>query len=250
MLPVLGTLVAALSASGCSNWFLSGVPYPDRTRPVVRIETRGGVEYGAATELGVLFLGRSAKRGPCRVHYFLGEQLLVDDGEIEAFGGVFWRAELGRRHSAARLWTSPVGPGDELIAIVIDGGRAVDVPVRVAQLEGVHGDVLGVPPRALPAGTPLFVAKDDQMCFVGLVSAEASVSVPGQLERRYVLFAGIDALRRALELPENDRADVRIEYRPDGTWREHRQRREAPAEPIPTGPVPTTPIPEPGRRVG
>ena len=69
-LPLLG---------GCSGWFFSGVPYPDRTRPVVRIETRGGVEYGAATAVGVLFLGRTAASGPCRVRFFLGEQPLVCD---------------------------------------------------------------------------------------------------------------------------------------------------------------------------
>ena len=81
---VVAIALAMAISTSCTHHLLSGVPLPDRSRPVAMIETRGGVEYGATTTEGILFLGRTATEGPCRVHYFLGGRAtpMIEDGEI------------------------------------------------------------------------------------------------------------------------------------------------------------------------
>ncbi|MDA0374081.1 MAG: hypothetical protein O2865_09885 [Planctomycetota bacterium] len=221
-------LPVVLATAGCSGWFFSGPDYPDRSRPLARIETQGGIEYGATTEFGVLFLGRTATEGPCRVRMFLGEQLIVDDGKIEPFGAGIWRASIDLVGQGAPLWTTPVTADLDLVALCLDGPLAVDVPVRLALLDGVSGDVVESPGRDLPAGTPIFVRdEDERLWFAGLVSARATLTAPGGAEEELFVFAGPRALAEALEQPENNLAPVRIKYRPDGIWLETQERRTA-----------------------
>lgn len=230
---VLLALPLALTG-GCSGWFFSGIDYPDDARPVVRIDTQGGVEFGAATEFGVLFLGRTATSGPCRVHYFLGEQLLVDDGIISRFGGPFVAANIDLTHQGARLWTDPLDPNVPLIAMTVENGTAERLPVRLAREADIDGDVLIAPERPLPIGTPLFVPDpdgDDDLWFVGLVSGEATLERPGQAASRYLVFAGLQAMREALEVPDHYLAPLRVKYRPDGLWIEVQDRRGTTGEP-------------------
>jgi hypothetical protein len=221
-------LPAVLASAGCSGWFFSGVDYPDRSRPIARVETQGGIEYGATTEFGVLFLGRTATEGPCRVRMFLGEQLIVDDGKIEPFGGGIWRASIDLVGQGAPLWTSPITASQDLVALCLDGPLAVDVPVQLALLDGVDGDVIEAPGRDLPAGTPIFVRDEaERLWFAGLVSARATLQGAGGGTTELFVFAGPRALAEALEQPENHLAPVRIKYRPDGIWLETQDRRTA-----------------------
>ena len=104
----IGVLLCVLSTvlASCAGYLFSRamVP-PDRTRPVVRIETKDGVEYGAATTEGILFLNQRGSSGPCRVHYFLGHRLMVDSGEILPFGGVYHEASIDLKHRrSATAW--------------------------------------------------------------------------------------------------------------------------------------------------
>ena len=79
---VLAALCVA--TAGCVSWFFSGEPTVDRSQPVAVVQTTEGVEHAATTEFGVLFLGRTATEGPCRVHYYLGPTPMVEDGTIDA----------------------------------------------------------------------------------------------------------------------------------------------------------------------
>src|SRR5262245_34707430 len=88
--------------SGCSEWFFSGESWIDRTRPVALVETTGGIELGATTELGVLTLGRSATDGPCRVRYFLGPTPMVETGTLAAASDTFTRAEIDLKTQLVR----------------------------------------------------------------------------------------------------------------------------------------------------
>lgn len=222
----LATWLALLPLGACAGWFFSGVQYPDRSRPVVRIETSGGVEFGAATELGVLFLGRTAVEGPCRVHLFLGEQLLVEDGRIDPFGGVYFRASIDRKHQHAALWTEPLVPGEELVALVMNEGSAAQVSVRMTQDPAASGDVLDAPDLPLPAGTPIFKSARERLHFVGLVTGAVELEEQGLGRRGFVVFAGPDRLAEALAVPENLAAPLRIKYRPDNLWVEEPPPRE------------------------
>ena len=81
--------------------FAPGNPDPDRSRPIVRIQTRKGVEFGAATSEGILFLNQHGAAGPCRVQFYLGPYPAVEDGTIEKFGGVYQEASIALQHAAA-----------------------------------------------------------------------------------------------------------------------------------------------------
>lgn len=205
-----------LLCAACTPHFLSGVAYPKRDWPVARIETRGGVEYGATTEAGVLFLGRTASTGPCRVHYFLGDQLVVEDGAIEALGTTLHRARIDLKHHNAPLWYRDLGSDDPLVALVLYGESVDEVAVRKASREFVTGDVLDDPGVSLPLGTPLFRTADDgTRCFAGLVAGSAAIERGGRTER-YVVFAGIDRLRELLLQPEPHPRVLEVDFRPDG----------------------------------
>ncbi|MBI5849751.1 MAG: hypothetical protein HZB39_01725 [Planctomycetes bacterium] len=224
--PVALPTLALLLCGGCSGWFFSGVQYPDRSRPVVRIETSAGVEYGAATEVGVLFLGRTATEGPCRVHQFLGDDLLVEDGRIDPFGGIYFRATIDRKHQHAPLWTGRLARGDELVALVMGDASVQSVGVNVSNDSAVDGDALDAPGIPLPAGTPLFREERGRLWFVGLVTGAAELEEQGLGRRAFVVFAGPDRLAEALAVPENAAAPLRIKYRPDNLWVEEPLPRE------------------------
>jgi hypothetical protein len=208
-----------LGLGGCVAHLFSGEYYPDQTRPIARIETRGGVEYGATTSIGILFLGRTATEGPCRVHYFLGSQLVTEPGRIEQVGGLYYRAAIDLKHQTVNPLPRALRPDDELCAIVLDGSEATRVPVTLARGEGIEGDLLEEPERPLPAGAGLFRIDpdDERLQFVGLVAGTATLETDGT-RRRLVVFTGLDRLREALLVPQRVPEPTQVKYRPDGIW--------------------------------
>jgi hypothetical protein len=201
---------------GCSVWFFSGESWIDRTRPAVLVETTGGIEFGAATEFGVLTLGRTAKEGPCRVHYFLGPTPLVEAGTLAVATGTFTHAEIDLRTQAVRCLDRNPTAADELVAMwTPDGTTTVTVPVQLATDPGVAGDVLRAPPRELPAGACILrQGTDASVQFVGLVAGKATVEGPrGSVD--YYVYAGVDRIRELLAVPQQHPADLAPRYRPD-----------------------------------
>lgn len=211
---LLGACLLALSTSACSAGLFSGIQYPDLSRPVVLVETRGGVEHGAATEAGIVILARTAPDGPCRVHYFLGRTPMVEEGTIEPFGGIYAFAEMDLSHQHARLLGRDLTPEDRLVVLLHGGVDAIRVPVTLALDPRVEGDVLAWPGRPLPAGSPLFVADDaERLHFVGLVTGELRL---GDGEgQRFLTFGGTDRMREALAVPIAYPRIRKVHYRPD-----------------------------------
>lgn len=200
--------------SGCSWWFFSSVPDVDRTRPVALIETTGGVELGATTEYGILTLGRTAKTGPCRVHYFLGPTPMVEDGTIGGTGSAFWLAESDLRTQHLRVIDHGPTAADELLAMwTPDGVNTQEVPVKLAAEPGITGDVLADPGCVLPPGAAIFARDEADLRFVGLVSAV--VTQAGGGGPRYYTFAGVDRVREMLAVPTVWPVDYQVRYRPD-----------------------------------
>jgi hypothetical protein len=183
---------------------------------VALVETTGGVEYGATTEFGILTLGRTATEGPCRVHYFLGPTALIEEGSIAATGSGFYRANIDLQTQHLRVLARPVRPDDELLLMWTTDGQSVE-SIR-AQLEygdGISGDVLADPGADVPAGASLFARTEDQLLFVGLVSARATLH-DQHGERRCYTFAGFDRVRELVAVPEVWPTDWRARFRPDG----------------------------------
>lgn len=212
MAPRALLLLAALGTGSCSAHLFSGLRVPDRTRPVVLVETRGGVEHGAATEAGIVILARTANEGPCRVHYFLGRTPMVDDGVITPFGGIYSHADVDLSQQSVPLLGRDPTPEDRLVVLLHGGLDAVRVPVSLAQEPQVEGDVLEWPGNPLPPGAPVFVVdEDERLQFLGLVTGE--LTLPG--ERKLVTFGGTDRMREALAVPIAHPRFPRVHYRPD-----------------------------------
>lgn len=201
---------------GCTGWFFSGESWVDRSRPVVLVETIGGVELGAATEFGVLTLGRTATEGPCRVHYFLGPTPMADDGLIVATGSTFARAEIDLKTQLVRVMDHTPSHQDELVVMwTPDGTTTESVAVRLATGEGLEGDVLENPGEDLPPGAAvLHNGTDGTVQFVGLIAGKAMLAGTAGSGHYYV-FAGVDRIRELLAVPSQHPQDLVPKYRPD-----------------------------------
>lgn len=212
----LCVLLLAPALTSCAAWWFSGDQWVDRSRPVALVETTGGVEFGAATEFGVLTLGRTATSGPCRVHYFLGPTPIIESGALVDAGGGFTRAEIDLKTQAARAHDRPLRADDELIAMwTPDGAREETVPVQLAAVPGVAGDVLAAPDQPLPTGaTVLRRAEDGNWHFVGLVAARATIDA-GPAAGAYYVFAGLDRVRDLLATPQKHPVDLTPKFRAD-----------------------------------
>lgn len=202
---------ALLLCSSCTAHLLSGVPAIDHSRPVVWIETRSGAEMGAATSEGILFLGRSATTGPCRVHYFLGHTPVVEDGEVRPFGSVFHRAEIDLRHPVAHLLGRDPAWDDPLYVLLHTGNSMERIPVTLAFDDRVEGDVLTWPGRPLPPGAPVCIPDGDRWLLVGLVAGQATLSDG----TKFIVFAGCDRQREALAVPRPYPEVRTLRHRPD-----------------------------------
>lgn len=235
--------VATLSLAvlpSCSVWFFSGEEWIDRTRPAVLVETTGGIDYGAATEFGVLTLGRSAATGPCRVHYLLGPTPIVENGELLGTDSVFTRAEIDLKTQLVRaLDRAPTAEDDLRVMWLPDGEHVRTVDVELADAAGVRGDVLADPGTPLPAGATVLcrgTGTDEVWLFAGLIAGRATLrSADG--ERGYYVFAGVDRVRELLARPTPHSVDMRPKYRTDDISV------LKPVPPAPKQPDATTPAP-------
>lgn len=211
----ISALAVAATLSSCSGWLFSSYGSIDRSRPVALIETTGGVEHAATTELGVLTLGRTAQDGPCRVRYFLGPTPMVEDGTLKPSGAAFCRADMDLKTQSVRICDRALTDDDEIVAMwTNDGIEVTTVDVSLAKAQGVRGDVLQDPGEALPAGAALFVRERGDLLFLGLVAGKASLQgAPGSGE--YYVFAGVDRVREMLAVPEVHPTDYETKFRPD-----------------------------------
>ncbi|GEM_PF-3001010 len=210
-------LTALAPLSGCSAWFFSGEERTDRSRPVVLLETTGGVELGAATEFGVLALGSTAKDGPCRVRYFLGPTPMVEAGVVRPAKAPFVLAEIDLKTQMARaLDRSPSAADDLWVMWTPDGQTVQQTAVELAVGDGLAGDLLADPGVELPGGaTVLCRGPAGEALFVGLVAGTATVDA-GPAEGRYYVFAGVDRVRELLAVPHDFPVDMVPKYRNDG----------------------------------
>lgn len=208
-------IMLLLCCGGCASWFFSGLPRTDRSRPVALIETTGGVEYAATTELGILTLGRTAKAGACRVHYFLGPAPMTEDGVVADTGTVFCRAEIDLRTQHVRVHDKPLQPDDDLVAMYTpDGVDTVEVDVHLARGALPEGDALDDTSAPLPAGAAVFLRDKAGLRFCGLICARATVQQGGSDTSFYVL-AGMDRIRELLAQPAPQPLGTKARYRPD-----------------------------------
>jgi hypothetical protein len=183
---------------------------------VALLETTGGVEYGATTEIGILSLGRTATAGPCRVHYFLGPTPLIESGKLHSTNSIFTEAEIDLKTQSARLLDrSPTSEDSLWVMWTPDGENCESVSVALATNEGLAGDLLRDPGVELPAGATLLCRgpKGESM-FAGLIAGRATVH-EGPAAGRYYVVAGVDRVRELLAVPRKYPVDLAPKYRSD-----------------------------------
>ncbi len=216
MLPKTCSLLACALLASCAQWIFSGRPEPSRMRPVALVETTGGVEFGATTEFGVLTLGRTAATGPCRVHFFLGENPIIEDGSLSSVTPTFCRADIVLATQRIRVLDRPLQDGDDLVAMYTpDGTSLVQRVVTRGTGSGAAGDLLDADGAELPAGAAILLDSDDGYRFVGLVTARAELTADGTT-RTYHAYAGLDRLRELAAVPVPHPVNTTWDHRPDG----------------------------------
>ena len=216
MLPKACLLASCALLTSCAQWFFSGRPEPSRMRPVALVETTGGVEFGATTEFGILTLGRTATTGPCRVHIFLGENPIIEDGTLTSATPTFCRADIVLTTQRIRVLDRPLQDGDELVAMYTpDGSSLVERSVERAAGMGAMGDLVDAGGAELPAGAAILLDSDEGYRFVGLVTARAELTTEGST-RTYHAYAGLDRLRELAAVPTPHPVNTTWDHRPDG----------------------------------
>jgi hypothetical protein len=184
--------------------------------PVVRIQTTGGFEHGVSTQIGVLFLGRTASEGPAKLQYWLGPTPMIETGQVEAIGGSIHRIRPEVPIPSVPVTLEPVRPDEELVLMGIQDQIPWRLPVQLAQDEVVRGTVLRYPAglRLGPdsVGLGVFRETDAGFALVGLVKGVAQKSD----DTRFLLFAGIGELRDAFARSGRAVEQLEVEYRADG----------------------------------
>ncbi len=209
-------LAVLVCLPGCSVWFFSGEHWIDRSQPAVLVETTGGIECGAATEFGVLTLGRSASEGPCRVHYFLGPTPIVETGELVPTNSVFTRAEIDLKTQRVRALDRAPDDQDKLIVMWTPDGQTIrQLDVHMVRTDGISGDVLADPGEPLPAGAVLLCRGEGMWLFAGLIAGRATLAGTAADDAIYYVFAGVDRIRELLATPTRHPVDMEPKYRLD-----------------------------------
>jgi len=216
---ILACLIC-LTCSGCSAHLFSGVRDIDRTRPIALIDVRDQAsKLGATTEEGIVFLDQEGAKGPCRVHYFLAGDLLVEDGTIEPLGGVFSRARIDLKTQAVPVLRRELTENDQLLALLLVGHSVERLHVSLTRHPAVKGYALDWPGRDLPRGTAIFTygtgRSSGDLIFVGLASGMATLN-SGGAKTRFITFAGPARMREALTHAKLMFRKHEIKHRPDG----------------------------------
>lgn len=166
-----------------------------RTTPMPRgsvmIQTAAGAEQGVNTPYGVVFLGRTAREGPCEVVTFFGDGPAIEPARIRAISEQLYKAETELKIPACEIsYTYPM-PGDDLLIALVNGRETHFYKTDVAA--GVSGTAVeapsGFPRSAEAAGAPVFRREDGRYRLIGLVNGVVRFG-EGGARREVFTFTG------------------------------------------------------------
>ncbi len=205
-------LVPILLAASCRNFRLRRAAVPE-----VLIRTPGGFEQGVSTTEGVLFLARTADRGPAKVHYEIEGAPVVEAGTIRTSRGPIRRVDLEVPIPSAPISFDPIRPGESLLLMIRKESGVLSYGVRVPVEGPLLGDVVHKPsglelgPEQVGAG--VFRSGREGPVLVGLVKGVAEVEGGGA----YLLLAALPEFRATLLTPRRSVERIETRYRADGT---------------------------------
>ncbi len=209
-----------LALSGCTTHLFSGDPKIDRSRPVAVVDIRGQASrLAATTDEGIVFLDKSTTETPCRVHYFLGPDLIVDDGIVEPLGGVYSRANIDLKTQAVPTLKRELTADDRLVALLLVGRNVVRLDVSLTKHSAVKGYAIDWPGQDLPEGTGIFThitgVNERGLAFVGLATGIAKLNIAGD-ETKFITFTGPARMREAMANAKPVFQKHKVIHRPDG----------------------------------
>jgi hypothetical protein len=172
----------------------------------VRIQTSGGVELGASTDYGLVFLGRTARAGDIDVTAWYGDGPSIERAVIEPVSPEFCTAETEIRLPSVPMSFADPDPGEQLLVIgrsLIDFWKA---EVTVQEDPRIEGLLIDVPPEldGFPdqIGAGVYRAPGGDMAkleLVGLVSGRVQLDTRSG-SRDYLTVLGPRELWRLVTL--------------------------------------------------
>jgi hypothetical protein len=184
--------------------------------PVVWIQTTKGFEQGVSTEEGIIFLGRTAQKGPAKVSYLLGPSPLVEAGKIRNGPGPLHFVDLEVSIPKAPISFRAPKPGEGLSLILYKGNSPRFFFTKVANDPRIQGTALEIPsgfrPQPSDIGAGVFKQTDDGPALVGLLQGVASLE-----GKSWLLVAGRDLWKTHFLKPTPSEQKKEVFYRADGT---------------------------------
>jgi len=164
--------------------------------PTLVIQTRGGVELGAATDYGVVFLGSTAPAGEVEITAWYGDGPSIERSVIEPIDAGLYTAETEIRLPSVPLSFRDPRPGEKVLVRGRFPGGPWEEEVTVRAEQSVEGLLIDVPriirghPDQIGAGVYVLPGGERaQMRLVGLVSGRLRLIRP-QGEREYLTVVG------------------------------------------------------------
>lgn len=159
--------------------------------PTLLIRTGGGIELGASTDYGVLFLGRTARAGDLEIVAWFADGPSVEASAVEPIGEGLYTAETEIRLPALRLGFREPQVGEELLLVGRTEAGRWEQEVSIVHDPRVEGLLLalpsGMPDRADQVGANLIRLEGRRRIphLVGLVSGK--LTLEGEQGRREYL---------------------------------------------------------------
>ncbi len=171
--------------------------------PTLLVETTGGRELGAATDYGIVFLGRTARSGPVSITAWFGDGPNLEKTVIEPVGPILCTADTPIRLPDAPMDFRDPRPGETLHVYGRDanGPWKADVVVqadpRLLGLVTTIPDRLRNAPDQIGAGVYTYPAEGDERTkrLVGLVAGIVTLRTTTG-EREYLAIVGPQELWR------------------------------------------------------
>ena len=115
------------------------------TDPVVAIMTDRGMELGVSTEFGVVFLGKTADRGPVIVEAYFGDGPSMEQSVIEPVGGGLYTADMEIRLPHVPISFDLPTDGETLEVMGRRGWDRWSTMTTCRIVEGVEGVLVEIP---------------------------------------------------------------------------------------------------------
>jgi hypothetical protein len=179
----------------------------------------GAQELGVSTDYGIVFLGRTVRRGELEVTAWFGDGPAVEPAVVEPIGGGLYTADTEIRLPAVGLSYTVPPPGTEVLVLSRRGWSRYETRVELARHEQVEGLLLPVRGElegsADLVGAGVYLERDEHaLTLLGLVSGRLLLETADG-EREFLTVVGPEQLWRLVAHRREPPQPPRRVYRDD-----------------------------------